>query len=134
VRGIVDGHIVLDRAIAERGRYPAVNVLRSLSRTLPGCNTDEENALLGRARALLSTYEDMAEMIRLGAYKAGSDPAVDEAIRYYQPLEAFLAQDKAERAELAGGYARLAEVLGPKPGGGKPNAGKAGGKPGGGKR
>jgi flagellum-specific ATP synthase len=111
VRGIVDGHIVLDRAIAERGRFPAVNVLRSLSRTLPGCNTDDENALLGRARALLSTYEDMAEMIRLGAYKAGSDPAVDEAIRYYQPLEAFLAQDKAERADLAGGYETLGRTL-----------------------
>lgn len=113
VRGIVDGHIVLERAIAERGRYPAVNVLRSLSRTLPGCNGDQENALLARARALLSTYEDMSEMIRLGAYKAGSDPAVDEAIRYYQPLEAFLRQNKAEHADLAGGYARLGEILAP---------------------
>ena len=119
VRGIVDGHIVLERAIAERGRYPAVNVLRSLSRTLPGCNTDDENALLARARALLSTYDDMSEMIRLGAYKAGSDPAVDEAIHYNQPLEAFLAQAKGERADLAGGYARLAEVLAQPRGGGQ---------------
>jgi len=112
VRGIVDGHIVLERAIAERGRYPAINVLRSLSRMMPGCNAGAENALVKRARALLATYEDMAEMIRLGAYRSGSDPRVDEAIRYYPALEAFLAQDKNERSDLAGGYAALAEILG----------------------
>ncbi len=112
VRGIVDGHIVLERAIAERGRYPAINVLRSLSRMMPGCNTPAENEVVRRARGLLATYEDMAEMIRLGAYRAGSDPRVDEAIRYHPALEAFLGQDKNERSDLADGYARLAEVLG----------------------
>ncbi|MBI3709902.1 MAG: flagellar protein export ATPase FliI [Proteobacteria bacterium] len=64
VRSIVDGHIVLDRAIAERGRYPAVNVLRSISRTMPGCNSAEENDVVSRARASIAQYEDMAEMIR----------------------------------------------------------------------
>ncbi|MEX2009311.1 MAG: FliI/YscN family ATPase, partial [Dongiaceae bacterium] len=111
VRGIIDGHIVLDRAIAERGRYPAVNVLRSVSRTLPGCNSDAENALLRRARSLLAAYEDMAEMIRLGAYRRGSDPVIDEAIAHYPALEAFLAQDRMERADLATGYTRLAEIV-----------------------
>src|SRR3970282_2509651 len=76
-------HIVLDRAIAERGRYPAVNVLRSVSRTFPGCNSDAENALVRRARGLLAAYEDMAELIRLGAYRRGSDPVIDEAIALY---------------------------------------------------
>jgi flagellum-specific ATP synthase len=112
VRGIVDGHIVLERAIAERGRYPAINVLKSISRTMPGCNTEAENALVARSRALLSTYEDMAEMIRLGAYRKGSDPQVDEAIRYWPEIEAFLAQDRAERSDLADSYARLAAILG----------------------
>lgn len=111
LRGILDGHILLDRAIAERGRYPAINVLRSVSRTLPGCNTEAENALIRRARALLSTYEDMAELIRLGAYRRGADPAVDEAIDHYPALEAFLAQDKEERGDLVSGYATLAEIL-----------------------
>jgi flagellum-specific ATP synthase len=111
VRGILDGHIVLDRAIAERGRYPAVNVLRSVSRTMPGCNNDEENGLVRRARTLLSTYEDMAELIRLGAYRRGTDPAVDESVHYNPPLEAFLNQLKTDATPLADCYAQLAEIL-----------------------
>ncbi len=112
VRSIVDGHIMLDRTIAERGRYPAINVLRSISRTMPGCNTPEENELVGRARALIASYDDMAEMIRLGAYRRGSDPQVDEAIKYYPDLERFLGQGKTERADLESGYTLLAEILG----------------------
>jgi flagellum-specific ATP synthase len=111
-RGILDGHIVLDRAIAERGRYPAIDVLRSISRTMPGCNTDDENTLVGRARRLLAVYNDMAEMIRLGAYRNGADPQVDEAIHFNPALEAFLAQNKQERSDLDHGYAQLAQVLG----------------------
>lgn len=112
VRGILDGHIVLERAVAERNRYPAINILRSVSRTLPACNSEAENTLVDRARGLLSTYENMAELIRIGAYKQGSDPAIDEAIHYYQDLEAFLCQKKEERSGLSEGYARLAELLG----------------------
>jgi flagellum-specific ATP synthase len=112
VRGILDGHIVLDRGIAERGRYPAINILRSVSRTMPACNNEMENALVRRARALLSTYEDMAELIRLGAYRRGTDPAVDEAIHYYPAIEAFLGQRKTDATNLADCYAQIAEVLG----------------------
>ncbi len=111
VRGILDGHIVLERSIAERGRFPAVNVLRSVSRTLPGCNSEAENELVDRAKALLSTYENMAEMIRLGAYRRGTDPAVDEAMAYYPALEAFLAQSKGEQSDLESGYRQLKEIL-----------------------
>jgi flagellum-specific ATP synthase len=111
VRSILDGHIVLDRAIAERGRYPAINILRSISRTMPDCNTAAENAVVTAARAQLATYEDMAELIRLGAYKRGTDPQVDEAIRRYPLIEAFLAQGKSERTDLASGYAQLAALL-----------------------
>jgi flagellum-specific ATP synthase len=112
VRGILDGHIVLERSIAERGRYPAVNVLRSLSRTMPNCNTDAETEIVRRARQHLSVYEDMAELIRLGAYKKGTDPAVDEAVRLYGPMEAFLGQKRAEKTDLKTGYCLLADVLG----------------------
>jgi len=113
-RGILDGHIVLDRSIAERGRYPAIDILRSISRTMPGCNTDEENALVLRAKALLSTYQDMAELIRLGAYRRGSDPKVDEAILFNEPLEKFLSQKPAENCALEEGYKGLAAILGKK--------------------
>ncbi|MBI1273280.1 MAG: flagellar protein export ATPase FliI [Alphaproteobacteria bacterium] len=112
VRGILDGHIVLERAIAERGRYPAINILRSISRTMPACNSDRENELVTRARRYLAAYENMAELIRLGAYRRGSDPETDEAIQYYPVVEDFLRQDKAERDNLGEGYAKLAGVLG----------------------
>jgi flagellum-specific ATP synthase len=112
VRGILDGHIVLDRAVAERGRYPAINVLRSVSRTLPGCNTEPQNALVSRARQLMATYEDMAELIRLGAYRRGTDPQIDEAITYHEPLETFLKQEIGEATDLDGCYQRLSEILG----------------------
>jgi flagellum-specific ATP synthase len=111
VRGILDGQIVLDRAIAQRNRYPAVNVLRSVSRTMPNCNDSAENELIDRARTLLSTYEDMGDLIRIGAYKKGSDPLIDEAIHYQPALEAFLSQEKAERSALEDGYAALAQIL-----------------------
>jgi len=111
VRGILDGHVVLDRAIAERGRYPAINILRSVSRTMPGCNSDGENALVSAAKRLLSVYDDMAELIRLGAYRRGSDAAVDEAIHYYPALEAYLSQGKKEVTDLETSYRMLAEIL-----------------------
>jgi flagellum-specific ATP synthase len=112
VRGILDGHIVLERAIAERGRFPAINVLKSVSRAMPGCNTEIEQSLVLEARKPLTIYEDMAEMIRLGAYKAGTNPEVDNAVRLYPQLEAFLAQGKTERATLSQGYDALSEILG----------------------
>jgi flagellum-specific ATP synthase len=111
VRGILDGHVVLDRAIAERGRYPAINILRSVSRTMPGCNTQEENELIARARRLLALYDDMAELIRLGAYRRGSDQSVDEAIHYFPAIEAFLAQTKSEKTDLASCYQQLAAIF-----------------------
>ncbi len=113
VRATLDGHIVLDRQIAERGRYPAINVLRSVSRVMPNCNGPDENALVSRARGLIARYDDMADMIRLGAYRKGSDPETDEAIAHHDALEAFLTQDQGERAGLEDGYARLAEILAP---------------------
>ena len=111
VRGILDGHVVLDRRIAERGRYPAIDVLRSLSRTMPGCNSDAENDLIRRARAILALNEEVADLVRLGAYRAGGDKAVDEAIRVAPGIDALLGQAIGERAAFADGFARLAAAL-----------------------
>jgi flagellum-specific ATP synthase len=111
VRGILDGHIVLERKIAERGRFPAVNVLKSVSRTMPACNSDEENKLVSKAKRLLSVYDDMAEMIRLGAYRKGSDAEVDEAIKYYPKLEEFLNQRPEESSTLEECYEKLKVIL-----------------------
>jgi flagellum-specific ATP synthase len=74
VRGILDGHIVMERAIAERGRYPAINVLKSVSRTMPRAADQAYLPVLTRARAVMATYADMEELIRLGAYRAGTSP------------------------------------------------------------
>jgi len=112
VRGIIDGHMVLDRSIAERNRYPAINILRSISRTMPDCNTESQNALVKRARRLMSVYDDMAEMIRLGAYRRGSDAEVDEAIKYNAPIEQFISQLQEEKIGLEQGYVELAQILG----------------------
>ncbi len=111
-RGILDGHIVMERAIAERGRFPAINVLKSVSRTMPGCCTREEAALIGAARRALSDYDDMEELIRLGAYAKGSNADVDRAIALHDPLEAFLAQEKEEATSLEDGFARLRAIMG----------------------
>jgi flagellum-specific ATP synthase len=113
---LVDGDVVMERAIAERGRFPAVNVLRSISRTMPACNSEAENDLVFRARGMMATYSEMEDMIRLGAYRKGSDPQVDAAIHYHDALESFLAQDIVEKCDLAEGYQQLDSILaGPAP-------------------
>ncbi|WP_052402237.1 FliI/YscN family ATPase [Muricoccus aerilatus] len=113
VRGILDGHVVLDRRIGEGGRYPAVDVLRSLSRTVPGCLEPAERLILARARRILALHRDMADMVRLGAYRAGSDPAVDEAVRLAPAIEAVLRQGKEEAGSVAGAFAALSLAMGP---------------------
>lgn len=79
---------------------------------MPACNTPEQNQLVARARTLLSTYEDMAELIRLGAYRHGSDSKVDEAIKYYPALDEFLGQGMNESTTLDECYAGLMKILG----------------------
>ncbi len=111
VRGILDGHIVLSRKLAERNHFPAIDVLQSISRMVPKCLTDEENQLVQQARQYLGVYENMAELIRLGAYQSGSDPEVDKAIQYHEALAAFLCQQPEEKADMTTSFAQLKQVF-----------------------
>ena len=111
VRGILDGHIVMERAIAERGRFPAINVLKSISRTMPGCHYPHEREIVRAARQSLAAYSNMEELIRIGAYRSGADPQVDRAIQLNPDLEAFLSQDKDEASGLDESFARLNDIL-----------------------
>jgi flagellum-specific ATP synthase len=112
VRAILDGHVVLDRTIAEGGRFPAVDVLRSLSRSAPDAYRPEERPLVERARRLIRAYAETAELIQLGAYRRGSDPLIDAAISARPALEAVLSQSIEERSALGDDFARLAAAVG----------------------
>jgi flagellum-specific ATP synthase len=111
VRGILDGHVVLDRRIAEAGRYPPVDVLRSLSRTAPGVLDAHERPLVAEARRLLSTYGDLRDLVRLGAYRPGHDDAADDAVRLAPGIEAMLAQGRAEPSDPDQAFGALAAAL-----------------------
>ncbi len=111
-RGILDGHIVMEREIADRGRYPAINVLKSISRAIPGVLNQQQNEIIKRAKQIITSYENMAELIRLGAYRRGSDPDVDEAIAIYPEIEDFLAQHKDDSTTIDETFARLAAIIG----------------------
>jgi len=112
VRGIIDGHIVLERSLAERGHFPAIDILKSVSRMLPDCHTGHENRVMNEARQSIATYANMEELIRLGAYKEGSDPAVDTSIRLHDALEDFLIQKPSESSPVDQGFNDLAGIMG----------------------
>lgn len=111
VRGILDGHVLLDRRIAESGRYPPVDVPRSISRAASGCLTTEEAALVRNARGILALRAEMIDLVRMGAYRAGSDPAVDEALALGPAIEALLRQGKTEQTGLDDAFEQLRRVL-----------------------
>ena len=111
VRGILDGHVVLDRRIAESGRYPAIDVLRSLSRTVPGCLDPQQHAAVRDARAILALHAELADLVRLGAYKAGTDPAADRALRVAPRIEALLRQGKGDPSTLTDAFSALQLIL-----------------------
>jgi len=110
LRGVLDGHIVMDREIAERGRYPAIDLLRSVSRSLPGAANTEENELITSARKILGAYSRSELAIQAGLYVRGSDPDVDEAIIRWPNLDGFLAEDEARDTRQS--FRKLAYILG----------------------
>jgi len=111
VRGILDGHIVLDRMIAARGRHPAVDVTVSLSRVMESVASAEHRAAARRLRALVATYEAKRDLVTLGAYAKGTDKELDEAIARMPRIEAFLRQDVGERSAFAATVAALVSAV-----------------------
>ncbi len=109
LRGVLDGHIVLSRDIAERGRFPAIDVGRSVSRCLPDVASDTENAMISETRKFLGAYEQSEVMIKAGLYVEGSDPVLDQAVRIWPELDAFFA--KPETDGIRGSFDRLGLIL-----------------------
>lgn len=109
LRGSLDGHVVMDRKIAERGRFPAIDLLRSVSRSLPGAASDEENAMIARARQLLGVWDRAEMMVQAGLYTKGTDPLIDTALRIWPALDGFLAEDSPDG--VAASFARLEACL-----------------------
>ncbi len=110
LRGVLDGHVVMDRKIAERGRYPAIDLLRSVSRSLPEAADATENMQIAEARRLLGAWDRAELMIQAGLYANGSDPVVDAAIRVFPALDAFLGEDAPEGG-IPASFARLGAIL-----------------------
>lgn len=109
LRGVLDGHVVMDREIAEKGRYPAIDFLKSVSRSLPAAASTQENLLLHTTRSLLGAYAKSENMIRAGLYRRGSDPLVDQAMSVHTDLEKFLSEQNSTTAEAA--FTRLTTIL-----------------------
>jgi type III secretion protein N (ATPase) len=111
VRGVLDGHIVLDRAIAGRGRYPAVDVTVSLSRVMDSVVSRDHLGDARRLRALVAAYEAKRDLLTLGAYAKGTDKELDEAVSRLPKIEAFLKQDAADISPLGATVSQLAAAV-----------------------
>ena len=109
IRGILDGHIVLSRDIAERYRYPAIDVLKSVSRALPRAASDDENRLLSQYRRNVALYEEVAPMIRANLYEKGHDAEGDRAIELYPRLDRFVSETNA--GDIKDAFAHLSSLL-----------------------
>lgn len=111
VRGILDGHIVLSRRLAAKNHFPAIDVLESVSRLMPNLASREHQQLAARAKQLLATYQQSEDLISVGAYEKGSNPGVDEAIKYYDRINQFLRQGIDESFSLEETLKLLQEAI-----------------------
>jgi flagellum-specific ATP synthase len=111
-RAILDGHIVLNRQLAEAGHYPAIDIEQSISRAMHSITSPEHQQLARRLKKLASSYHRSRDLISVGAYSAGSDPVLDEAIARHPSIEAFLQQGITEQAGLAESLGQLTGLFG----------------------
>ena len=112
VRSLLDGHIVLDRRLAAQNHYPPISILDSLSRLMPAVTSREHLEQSGQVRSLLAAYSRSEDLIRIGAYAAGSDPVLDRAVTLMPQLKAFLIQPPDERPEFSDTLSRLGALCG----------------------
>ncbi|WP_409294378.1 flagellar protein export ATPase FliI [Peribacillus sp. SCS-26] len=111
VRGILDGHFVLDRSLANKGQYPAINVLKSISRIMNNIADGQHVKMAERLRELLSTYINSEDLINIGAYKRGSSKEIDEAIMKYPEIISFLKQSTSEKVSKDESIERLLKLM-----------------------
>jgi len=110
-RAILDGHIVLERALAESGHYPAIDIEQSISRAMHSITSPEHQQLTRQLKQLYSRYQRNRDLINVGAYSAGSDPVLDQAIRLYPKIEAFLQQGINERVDVSESLGQLTSLF-----------------------
>lgn len=111
VRGILDGHFVLDRALAEVGQFPAINVLKSVSRVMNQITDEQHLKAAGKIRSLMATYEDNKELINIGAYKQGTNAQIDESIVFYPIIQSFLKQATYEKEPFTSSVDKMHKLL-----------------------
>lgn len=112
VRGIIDGHMVLTRKLANANHYPPIDILQSVSRLMKEIVPEEHAKMANQIRNHMSTYRDSQDLISIGAYKPGSNPVLDQAVRLRQPIEDFLIQPMNDPADMQGTMAKMKKLLG----------------------
>ena len=110
-RAILDGHIVLNRALADSGHYPAIDIEQSISRAMHNIASPEHQKAARKLKQLVSRYQRSRDLISVGAYAAGTDPILDEAIRSHQKIENFLQQSIGERSGITESLGQLAMLF-----------------------
>ena len=111
-RSILDGHLILSRKLASSGHYPAIDVLASASRVMTAITTEEHQAVVSRTRALMSKYDEIELLVKVGEYKQGADPLADEAIRKIESIRTFLKQRTDELVPLNQAIEQLKRIVG----------------------
>ncbi|MBO7333774.1 MAG: flagellum-specific ATP synthase FliI, partial [Lachnospiraceae bacterium] len=110
-RSILDGHIVLNRKLAQKNHYPAIDVLASISRCMSQICTKEHKKAAGQVKNIMATYADAEDLINIGAYRAGSNPEIDEAIDKIKLVNEFLLQETDEKETFEEAVAGLNAIL-----------------------
>lgn len=111
VRSIVDGHVVLSRSLAQRGHFPAIDVLQSASRVMKAVSEPEHVKLAQKMREVLATYKEAEDLINIGAYKPGSNPRIDRAVKLIDGVNEFLRQDVEDPTSFAQTIKRMKKVI-----------------------